>query len=100
MVPAHLIVAANAAKSVTQHFKDAGATEPGRAVAWSPGDKSQEYQFKRLAERGALVEMRPGTWYLNEEKLAAGGAGQAALLVVLVALALLGAGVLVLVQAN
>lgn len=100
MVPAHLLVAATAAKSITQHFKEAGATEPGRAIAWGPPDKTQAYQFKRYVERGALVEMRPGTWYLNEEKLAALGGAQGMLVVLLVGLALLGAGMLFLLRAG
>lgn len=100
MVPVHLIMAAGEARSVSARFKDAGATEPGKAMPWKPRNRTQVAQFKSLIARGVLVEMRPGTWYLNEEKLAASGGPQAVLVAVLVGLAAVGAGTLLLLQAN
>ena len=62
---------AEAAKSIVARFREAGAVGPGEAIAWTPEGKLQQAQFGKLIENGALVEMRPGTYFLNEEKLAA-----------------------------
>lgn len=102
MVPVHLLAAAEAgqAKSIAARFRAAGATEPGKAIAWVPAGKTDEIMYKSLVEKGALVEMRPGTWYLNEEKLAASGGGQGVLVVVMLALAALMGGMLLLLFAR
>lgn len=81
MIPTGAMIAAAEAKSVVKHFRDAGAISPGDAIAWTPEGKLQDYEYKQLTAKGALVEMRQGRYYLNEEKLAAGGGVQATLLV-------------------
>ncbi len=89
MVPMHLLTAApqgEQTKSIAARFREAGATEPGKAMAWSPAGKTDEVMHRSLVEKGALVEMRPGTWYLNEEKLAASSGAQGMLIIVLRAL--------------
>ncbi len=73
MVPLGALAAAEA-KSVVKHFRAEGAISPGKAIEWRPEGKAQEYEYKRLIAKGALVEMRRGRFYLNEEKHAAGGA--------------------------
>ncbi|HZF44097.1 MAG TPA: hypothetical protein VEZ48_11895 [Sphingomonadaceae bacterium] len=84
--------------SIPARFREAGATEPGRAIAWAPLGKTEEASLAKLVESGAIVEMRPGTWYLNEEKLKAQSAAQG-LIVVAVALVLLsGVGLAVLMR--
>lgn len=70
-----------AAKSITARFKEAGAIEPGHAIAFSPEGATHRAEFAMLVKRGALVEMRPGTWYLNEEKLSSPGMAQGFLVV-------------------
>ena len=82
MVPMH-VMTAQETKAIPTHFRAAGATEPGKAIRWKTENPAQQMLFKRLVDKGALVEMRPGTWYLNEEKLAASGGAQAALVVML-----------------
>ena len=80
---------AEAAKSIVARFREAGAVGPGEAIAWTPEGKLQEAQFEKLVEKGALVEMRPGHWFLNEEKLAASKNGSGVLLITLLTLAAL-----------
>lgn len=103
MVSMHLLTAAaqgEQTKSIAARFREAGATEPGTAMAWSPAGKADETSQKAMIEKGALVEVRPGTWYLNEEKLAASGGGQGVLVVVMLALAALMGGMLLLLLAR
>lgn len=100
MVPIHVMTAANAAKSIPSVFRDAGATEPGAAMAWTPPDEAQDMLFKRLVENGALVEMRPGTWYLNEEKLAASGGGVGVVVTLMLGVAALAGGMMLLLRAG
>ena len=70
---------------------NASNAEAAKAIAWTPEGRLQEAQFAKLVEKGALVEMRRGHWFLNEEKLAASKNGSGVLLVVSLALlALLG----------
>lgn len=89
VTPVFLMTGAKTAPSIPALFRAKGATEPGQAMAWTPPDKMQAVLFRRLVERGALVEMKPGTWYLNEEKLATGRGGQVAVAVALGAALLL-----------
>ena len=97
MVPTTALIAATAeAKSIAATFRARRATTPGAAIAWAPEGKAQDYEYKRLLDRGALVEMRPGTWYLNEEKLKAPGGAQGLLVIILLALGMLALGVLLL----
>lgn len=97
MVPIGVITAGGKqSAAVAAHFKAAGAVEPGRAISWAPDGKMQAYEFKGLVEKGALVEMRPGHYYLNLEKLSSAGSVQAVLLVLALALAALLAGTLLL----
>lgn len=100
MVPVHAMAAAEEAKSIPKRFRDAGATEPGRAIAWTPSGKTDEYNLKALIEKGALVEMRPGTWYLNEEKLAASNGGRSVIVVLLLGVAALAGGMMLLLRAG
>lgn len=85
--------------SIPARFREAGATEPGRAIVWAPLGRTEEASFARLVRKGALVEMRPGTWYLNEEKLSASGTDALAVAVLVSVVALLGVG-LALLLAN
>lgn len=91
---------AEAAKSIPVQFREAGATEPGRAIAYTPPDKAQEVMFRRLVDRGALVEMRPGTWYLNEEKLAASEGGAGVIVTLLLGVAALAGGMMLVLRAG
>lgn len=84
------------AKSIVATFQARDATPPGAAMGWAPEGKAQDYEYKQLLDRGALVEMRPGTWYLNEEKLNAPGGAQGMIVVILVAVGLLALGFLLL----
>lgn len=97
MVPTTMLIAASAdAKSIVATFRARGATTPGAAIAWAPEGKAQDYEYKQLLDRGALVEMRPGTWYLNEEKLNAPGGAQGLFVIVLLAIGVLILGFLLL----
>ena len=98
MVPIFINGAQAQTASIPARFRAEGAVEPGRAIAWSPAGKLERAQFARLVERGALVEMRPGTWYLNEEKLAATDASRLVLTVVGLALVALLGGLILLVK--
>lgn len=89
-----LTTATAQAKSIVATFQARGATTPGAAIAWTPEGAAQDYEYKQLLSRGALVEMRPGTWYLNEEKLHAPGGAQGAIVIVLLAVGLLVGGYL------
>lgn len=84
--------------SIPARFREAGATEPGRAIAWAPLGKTEEASFAKLVESGAVVEMRPGTSYLNEEKLKAQGAAQGLVAVALALLLLAGVGLALLMR--
>ena len=97
MVPTTMLIAASAdAKSIVATFQARGATTPGAAIAWAPDGKAQDYEYKQLLDRGALVEMRPGTWYLNEEKLNAPGGAQGLIVIILLAVGVLTLGFLLL----
>lgn len=94
MVPVGVLAAATEAGSVVKHFRTEGAISPGKAIEWRPQGKTQDYEHRRLIAKGALVEMRRGRYYLNEEKLAAGGALHGAMVSVGVALLALMVGLL------
>lgn len=97
MVPVSVMTGSETIKPIPARFRQEGATEPGRAIAWTPEDKTQDALFRKLVEHGALVEMRPGTWYLNEEKLAASGGGAGVVVTIMLGVvALAGAMMLVL----
>lgn len=100
MVPVHLMAGAQAeqTKSIAKRFRDAGATEPGKVIAWTPESKVDAINHRKLAEKGALVEMRPGMWYLNEEKLAASGGGPGIVVVLLLGFAALAVSVMLLLR--
>ncbi len=88
------------AKSIPARFREADAVEPGRAMAWVPDDKTEQMMFRRLVEKGALVEMRPGTWYLDEEKLAAPEGGQGIVVLLLTGVATLAGAMMLLLRTN
>lgn len=95
MVPTTMLTATGAdAKSIVATFQARGATTPGAAMGWAPEGKAQDYEYKQLLDRGARVEMRRGTWYLNEEKLNAPGGAQGLIVIILVAVGLLALGFL------
>lgn len=100
MVPVHAMTATQTAASIPTRFREAGATEPGRAIAFTPPDKTQDMLFRRLVERGALVEMRPGSWYLNEEKLAASSGGAGVVVTLLLGVAALAGGMMLVLRAG
>lgn len=100
MVPVSATTGGETTKSIPARFREAGATEPGRAIAWTPEDKTQDVLFQRLVEHGALVEMRPGTWYLNEEKLAASGGGAGVVVTIMLGVAALAAGMMLVLRAG
>lgn len=100
MVPPTLIAAAGEATTIVKHFRGAGATSPGAALSFAPAGKLQEAEFGKLIDKGALVEMRRGTYYLNEEKLAASHPAGAVAALILIAGAFLLAGLLTLILRN
>lgn len=69
------VAVARARKDIVQHFTSAGALSPNRAVAYDPD--AQGWPRKRLRRRifgrmrdfGAIREMKPGEFYLDESRL-------------------------------
>lgn len=42
-----------------------GAITPGSAVVYQPSGRFERWLFDRLRRRGAVIEARPGRFYLN-----------------------------------
>ncbi|CAN5491323.1 hypothetical protein BH09PSE4_BH09PSE4_23330 [soil metagenome] len=64
------VMVAKARKRIVRHFTQADATTPERAVAFEPGPRRIEKRmFRRLLEFGAVVETKPGLFYLDADRL-------------------------------
>ena len=70
--PAPMIAAATAAarRRVLRDFREAGAHSPPSAIAFEPKRRLDRRYFNSLVDFGALIEAKPGTYYLDEDKLA------------------------------
>jgi hypothetical protein len=66
-----MIAAATAAarRRVLRDFREAGAHSAPSAIPFEPKRHLDRRYFKSLLQFGALVEAKPGTYYLDEEKL-------------------------------
>jgi hypothetical protein len=70
--PAPMIAAATAAarRRVLRDFREAGAFSEPSAIPFEPKRRLDRRYFNSLVEYGALTEAKPGTYYLDEDKLA------------------------------
>ena len=68
---APIIAAATAAarRRVLRDFREAGAHSAPSAIPFEPKRHLDRRYFRSLLDFGALVEAKPGTYYLDEEKL-------------------------------
>ena len=63
-------IVATARQKIVDHFTDAGAIAPDRAIAFAPGaGRIERRLFRRMVDFGALVEAAPGRYYLDEKAL-------------------------------
>lgn len=69
------VAMARARKEIVRHFTSAGATSPDRPIAYDPDAQGWPRQrirrrlFRRMRDFGAVREMRPGEFYLDEGRL-------------------------------
>ncbi len=69
------VAVARARKDIVRHFTEAGATSPDRAVAYDPDAQGWPRKrlrrriFRRMLDFGAIREMAPDTFYLDEARL-------------------------------
>jgi hypothetical protein len=70
--PAPMIAAVTAAarRRVLRDFREADAHSAPSAIAFEPKRRLERRYFDSLLDFGALVEAKPGAYYLDEEKLA------------------------------
>jgi hypothetical protein len=61
---------ARARRRVLSAFRDAGATNPGRAIGFQPERRLEEKYFDALVDFGAIVATDKGTFWLDEAKVA------------------------------
>ena len=70
------VAVARARKDIVRHFTQAGATGPGRAVAYDPDAQGWPRKrlrrriFRRMRDYGAVRETTPGLFYLDEARMA------------------------------
>ena len=57
-------------KQIVTHFTTAGATRADAPVAYIPRGRVETRLFDRMVAFGALVEAKPGKYWLDETKLA------------------------------
>jgi hypothetical protein len=68
IIAAHVV---RARKRIVAAFEDASATSPERAIAYvPPARRIAKRVFRRLVAHGALVEAKPGRYYLDRDRLA------------------------------
>ena len=69
------VAVARARKDIVRHFTSAGATSPEHPVAYDPDadgwprKRLRRRMFQRMRDFGAVREMRPGEFYLDESRL-------------------------------
>ncbi len=70
--PAPMIAAATAAarRRVLRDFREAGAHSAESAIPFEPRRRLDRRYFDSLVDFGALIEAKPGTYFLDEEMLA------------------------------
>jgi hypothetical protein len=68
---APIIAAATAAarRRVLRDFREAGAHSAPSAIPFEPKRRLDRRYFNSLVDFGALIEAKPGTYYLDEERL-------------------------------
>lgn len=54
-------------RHVVEHFRQAGATSPSRAVALETVHERHGLGLRRLRDRAVIREAQPGHFYLDEE---------------------------------
>jgi hypothetical protein len=67
--PAISAATAAARRRVLRDFREAGAHSAPSAIGFEPRRRLDRRYFNSLVDFGALVEAKPGTYYLDEEKL-------------------------------
>lgn len=61
---------AQARHRITRAFLEAGATAPERAMPYAPGRRRIEVRaFRRFLDFGAIREVEPGHYYLDELRM-------------------------------
>ena len=55
---------------MVRSFREAGAFSEPSAIAFEPRRRLDRRYVNSLLDFGALIETKPGTYYLDEEKLA------------------------------
>lgn len=66
------VMVAKARRRIVTHFTDADALYADRAVAFTPRDRRLDQRiFRRMQHFGAINEVAPGHYWLDEERLAA-----------------------------
>lgn len=69
------VAVARARKDIVRHFMTLGATSPDKAVAYDPDAQGWPRKrlrrriFRRMCDFGAIREMKPGEFYLDETRL-------------------------------
>lgn len=69
------VAVAVARREIVRHFTEAGATAPTTAVAYDPDAQGWPRKrlrrriFRRMRDFGAIREMKPGLFYLDETRL-------------------------------
>lgn len=54
-------------KRIVQAFRQAHATDPGRAIIPAEHGVREEFAFRRLVQSGVLVAVTPQRYYLDEK---------------------------------
>ena len=73
------IAVRRARQDILRHFIGQGATSPDRAVAYDPDEQGwprarvRRRLFRRMRDFGAIMEPRPGEYYLDEDRAEAFG---------------------------
>lgn len=69
------VMVRRARQDIVRHFTSAGATTPNGAVPYDPDADGWRHagvrrrMFRRMRDFGAIQETRPGTFYLDEERM-------------------------------